>query len=296
MSERTVATLAAGTLTVFTPAPISSGSTRGSAAASPHTETVIPASLPALATPLTSARTRGWAASPGPAAGSRRPSPSTSPVRSLVPIEKKSTADANTAAFFAVDSSSTMIPSGGTSTSSSAAVSVSTWRTRLTSRSELIMGISTSSRVLRPASSIARNWSASAVGCFSNAASPAPAGKLISPAPPAPPASVPPAPPLLLPPPSPNFPASLNVAPAPIGPCGQERRDLVAGEVEHPDGGGLARQQLQDRAELGPVLLQRRPVGRPARRGARSAAARRRRRRPPARAGSRPPRRRCRAP
>ena len=51
MSERTVATLAAGTLTVFTPAPISSGSTRGSAAASPHTETEIPASLPALAIP-----------------------------------------------------------------------------------------------------------------------------------------------------------------------------------------------------------------------------------------------------
>ena len=40
------------------------------------------------------------------------------------------------------------------------------------------MGISTASRVLRPASSIARNWSASAVGCFSNAANPAPAGKL----------------------------------------------------------------------------------------------------------------------
>ena len=75
----------------------------------------------------------------------------------MVPIEKKSTADANTAAFFAVDSSSTMIPSDGTSTSSSAAVSVSTWRTRLTSRSELTMGISTASRASRPASSIARS-------------------------------------------------------------------------------------------------------------------------------------------
>jgi hypothetical protein len=75
----------------------------------------------------------------------------------LVPIEKKSTADANTAAFLAVDSSSTMIPSGGTSTSSSAAVAVRTLRTRLTSRSELIMGISTSRRVFRPASSIARS-------------------------------------------------------------------------------------------------------------------------------------------
>ena len=48
--------------------PISSGSTRASAAESPQTETVIPASLPALATPLISASTRGWAASPGPAA------------------------------------------------------------------------------------------------------------------------------------------------------------------------------------------------------------------------------------
>ena len=126
-----------------TPAPTSSGSTLASAAESPQTETVIPASLPALATPLTSARTRGWAASAGPAAWSRRPSPSTSPVRSLVPIEKKSTAGAKAAAFAAVDSSSTMIPRGGVATPSAAAVSVRTSRTRLTSRSELTIGIST---------------------------------------------------------------------------------------------------------------------------------------------------------
>ncbi len=94
-SARTRPTAAAGTLTTRMPRPISSGRTSGLAAESPQTETGMPALAAASITCAMSASTRGSAASAGPAAGSRRPRSSTCPVRSFVPMEKKSTTGAN---------------------------------------------------------------------------------------------------------------------------------------------------------------------------------------------------------
>ena len=75
----------------------------------------------------------------------------------MVPIEKKSTAPANASAAAAVACSSTMIPSRGRLVPRAAAVWVRTSRTRLTSPSELTIGISTARSVSRPVSSTARN-------------------------------------------------------------------------------------------------------------------------------------------
>ena len=91
-SSATCGRRAAPTLSLRTPRPISSGSTAGSAAASPQTETSTPAAPAACTTWAIRARTRGSAARAGRIAGSARSRPSTWLVRSLVPIEKKSLA------------------------------------------------------------------------------------------------------------------------------------------------------------------------------------------------------------
>ena len=93
-------------------------------------------------------------------------------MRSLVPMEKKSTSGANISAAAAVAATSTMMPSSGTCVPVSAAARASAARTCLTSCSDLTIGTSTASWVSPPASSIALSWSLSAPGSPSSAARP----------------------------------------------------------------------------------------------------------------------------
>jgi hypothetical protein len=72
-----------------------------------------------------------------------------------VPIEKKSTAGANAAAFAAVAATSTMMPSLGASWPTSTAVSARAARTAATSSTDRTIGTSTDSQLPRPASRIA---------------------------------------------------------------------------------------------------------------------------------------------
>ncbi len=73
----------------------------------------------------------------------------------LVPMEKKSTAGANSAAAAAVEATSTMMPSSGGPTPASAAALASAARTRATSSSDVTIGTRTASRVPAPARRIA---------------------------------------------------------------------------------------------------------------------------------------------
>ena len=138
------------------------GSTAGSAAASPQTDSPMPASRAARTVVAMAASTPRSDASAGRSADrSRR---RTSAVRSFVPMEKKSTLPAKAGAAAAVAASSTIMPSGGGSTPAALAALASSTRTRSTSSSARTIGIMIARSVPAPAWRIARELGGEGAG------------------------------------------------------------------------------------------------------------------------------------